>query len=56
MLAAIEALSRAHPVTLVPTFMGAHEVPDEYRGGFREPANLRERLQAARGEFSSGLR
>lgn len=31
-------------------------VPDESRGGFRSPANLRERLQAERGEFSNALR
>jgi len=31
-LEVIEALSAIHPVDLVPTFMGAHEVPDEYRG------------------------
>jgi imidazolonepropionase len=29
-LDAIEAL-RAHPVRLVPTFLGAHEIPDEHR-------------------------
>lgn len=31
-LEVIEALAAIHPVDLVPTFMGAHEVPDEYRG------------------------
>ncbi len=31
-LDAIHALRRVHPVDLVPTFLGAHEVPDEYRG------------------------
>ena len=31
-------------------------VPDEARGGFRSPANLRERLQAQRGDFSNALR
>ena len=31
-------------------------VPDEVNGGFREPANLRERLQAERGEFSASFR
>ena len=25
-------LNQVHPVDLVPTFLGAHEVPDEYRG------------------------
>jgi imidazolonepropionase len=32
MLRAIAALDREHPVDLVPTFMGAHAVPPEYRG------------------------
>ncbi len=31
-LEVIEALTAIHPLDLVPTFMGAHEVPDEYRG------------------------
>lgn len=31
-------------------------VPNESQGGFRSPANLRERLQAERGEFSNALR
>jgi imidazolonepropionase len=31
MLEAIVELSRIHPVDLVPTFLGAHEVPPEYR-------------------------
>ncbi len=30
-LEAIVALDRIHPVTLVPTFLGAHAVPTEYR-------------------------
>ncbi len=30
-LAAIAALDRAHPATLVPTFLGAHAIPAEYR-------------------------
>jgi imidazolonepropionase len=30
-LEAIAAVSRRHPVTLVPTFLGAHEVPLEHR-------------------------
>ncbi len=30
-LEAIVALDRAHPVTLVPTFLGAHAVPAEYK-------------------------
>ena len=32
MLRAIAALDSAHPVDLVPTFMGAHAIPPEYRG------------------------
>lgn len=32
MLRAIEALDRAHPCRLVPTFLGAHTVPPEYEG------------------------
>jgi imidazolonepropionase len=31
-LDAIVELQRAHPVDLVPTFLGAHAVPQEYRG------------------------
>jgi imidazolonepropionase len=31
-LEAIAAVSGRHPVTLVPTFLGAHEVPVEHRG------------------------
>lgn len=30
-LRVIAELNRTHPVDLVPTFLGAHEVPDEYR-------------------------
>jgi imidazolonepropionase len=32
-LEAIRAAAGLHPITLVPTFMGAHEVPVEHRGG-----------------------
>ncbi len=31
-LEAIVALDRSHPTTLVPTFLGAHAVPAEYKG------------------------
>ncbi|MGC9358123.1 MAG: imidazolonepropionase [Anaerolineae bacterium] len=31
-LAAIARLNNEHPVTLVPTFLGAHAIPVEYRG------------------------
>jgi len=30
-LRAVAAADRAHPVDLVPTFLGAHDVPEEYR-------------------------
>jgi imidazolonepropionase len=32
-LEAIRAAGRGHPVAVVPTFLGAHEVPPEHRGG-----------------------
>jgi imidazolonepropionase len=32
LLEAIVTLDREHPVTLVPTFLGAHAIPEEYRG------------------------
>ncbi|MBO8141625.1 MAG: imidazolonepropionase [Firmicutes bacterium] len=32
MLEAVQELAKDHPVRLVPTFMGAHAVPPEYRG------------------------
>jgi len=32
MLEVIEELNQIHPIDLVPTFLGAHEVPEEYRG------------------------
>lgn len=32
MLEVIRVLNEDHPIDLVPTFMGAHEVPGEYRG------------------------
>ncbi|HJQ25452.1 MAG TPA: imidazolonepropionase [Blastocatellia bacterium] len=31
-LRVIRRLNQATPLTLVPTFLGAHEIPDEYRG------------------------
>jgi imidazolonepropionase len=31
-LEVMQHLNRAHPVDVVPTFLGAHAVPDEYRG------------------------
>jgi imidazolonepropionase len=32
MLRALARLQRQHPIDIVPTFMGAHEIPTEYRG------------------------
>ena len=32
MLAAIERLDAEHPIDLVPTFLGAHAIPAEYKG------------------------
>lgn len=40
MLRAIRALDRAHPIDLVPTFLGAHEVPPEYRSRRAEYVRL----------------
>lgn len=39
-LEALAAAGRAQPVRIVPTFLGAHEVPDEFRG--RKDAFVRE--------------
>jgi imidazolonepropionase len=35
-LEVLEALDSFHPVDIVPTFLGAHEIPEEYRGKNRE--------------------
>jgi imidazolonepropionase len=35
-LRALQALAGRHPVTVVPTFMGAHGIPDEFRGRNRD--------------------
>lgn len=40
MLRVIRRLSREHPLELVPTFMGAHEIPPEYRERRREYVDL----------------
>jgi len=32
-LEVIQELNRIHPIDLIPTFLGAHEIPDEYRHG-----------------------
>lgn len=39
-LRVIQKLNREHPVDLVPTFMGAHAVPEEYRGRSHEYIKL----------------
>lgn len=39
-LAAIKELNRLHPVDVVPTFMGAHAVPEEYRENKEEYVRL----------------
>ncbi|MGE5802446.1 MAG: imidazolonepropionase [Gemmatimonadota bacterium] len=40
-LRVIKRLAGVLPVTLVPTFLGAHEVPPEYRGGAKREAYVR---------------
>jgi imidazolonepropionase len=40
MLRVVRRLGREHPVDLIPTFMGAHEVPPEYRDRRREYVDL----------------
>ena len=40
MLEAIRLLDEAHPVDLVPTFLGAHSIPAEYKGRGEEFTNL----------------
>jgi imidazolonepropionase len=39
-LEAIQAAAHTHPVTVVPTFLGAHEVPPEHRGRREEYVRL----------------
>jgi imidazolonepropionase len=39
-LEALREAQKKHPVDIVPTFMGAHEVPKEYRGRKRAYINL----------------
>jgi imidazolonepropionase len=34
-LQALQALAARHPASIVPTFMGAHEIPDEFAGNSR---------------------
>ncbi len=40
MLRAIARLGRTHPIEVVPTFMGAHEIPVEWRGDRRTYVEL----------------
>jgi imidazolonepropionase len=40
MLEAIRVLDSAHPVDLVPTFLGAHAIPAEYKGRTEEYVSL----------------
>ena len=35
-LEALQALADRHPVSIVPTFMGAHEIPDAFQGRSRD--------------------
>lgn len=35
-LRALRALGGRHPLAVIPTFMGAHEIPDEFRGRSRD--------------------
>lgn len=35
-LEVIQALKALHPITIIPTFMGAHEIPEEYKGKNKE--------------------
>jgi len=40
MLEVIEELNRIHPIDIVPTFLGAHEVPEEYKDKRKEYIEL----------------
>jgi imidazolonepropionase len=35
-LEVLQALNSFHPIAIVPTFMGAHEIPEEYKGRNRD--------------------
>lgn len=56
MLDAIAAIDKTHAIELVPTFMGAHAVPPEYRDRTDEYVDLvvRDTLPAARAWYDSG--
>jgi imidazolonepropionase len=40
MLEVIQELNRLHPIDLIPTFLGAHEIPEEYKGKREEYIQL----------------
>jgi imidazolonepropionase len=40
MLEVIAELNRIHPIDLIPTFLGAHEIPEEYKNKRREYIKL----------------
>ncbi|MFH1336122.1 MAG: imidazolonepropionase, partial [Candidatus Zixiibacteriota bacterium] len=40
MLEVIEKLNRIHPIDLIPTFLGAHEIPEEYRNKRKDYISL----------------
>ncbi len=56
MLRAIRRLGERHPIDIVPTFMGAHEIPHEYRGRRKEYVDLvvERMIPAVAGEALAG--
>jgi imidazolonepropionase len=40
MLEVIKELNKIHPIDLIPTFLGAHEIPEEYKNNRREYIKL----------------
>jgi imidazolonepropionase len=40
MLEVIKELNRIHPIDLIPTFLGAHEIPEEYKNDRKEYIKL----------------
>ena len=40
MLEVIKELNRIHPIDLIPTFLGAHEIPEEYKNNRKEYIKL----------------
>jgi len=39
-LETLEELNRVHPIDIVPTFMGAHEIPEEYKSRKKDYIDL----------------